>query len=69
MQCKYAPELLDFASATLQSGTHDEEVPGGFLVYTLMTKLPGKRLTASNFWERSREERDEIRAAFKEALL
>jgi hypothetical protein len=69
MQCKHAPRLLDFASDTLQPGTHEEEIAGGFIVYTLMTKMPGKRLTYENFWSRPLKHREEIRAAFKEALL
>jgi hypothetical protein len=69
MKCKYAPWLLDFASDTLQAGTHEEEIAGGFIVYTLMTKMPGKRLTCENFWGRSLKDREEIRAAFKKALL
>tara|TARA_R110002003_G_scaffold279_16_gene18139 strand:+ start:8213 stop:8542 length:330 start_codon:yes stop_codon:yes gene_type:complete len=69
MQCKHAPRLPHFASDTLQPGTHEEEIAGGFIVYTLMTKMPGKRLTCENFWSRPLKDREEIRAAFKEALL
>jgi hypothetical protein len=69
MQCKHAPRLLDFASDTLQAGTHEAEIAGGFIVYTLMTKMPGQRLTYENFWSRPLKHREEICAAFKEALL
>ncbi|KAL1962842.1 hypothetical protein VTN77DRAFT_9117 [Rasamsonia byssochlamydoides] len=40
-------------------------IPGGFLVYILMEKLPGIRL--DNVWSLDREERDEVRKSFKEA--
>lgn len=69
LECKHAPALLDVAIKTMQPGTHEEEIPGGYLVFLLMTKLPGKRITYRDFWGLSLQERDEIRNAFKEALL
>ena len=69
LECKHAPALLDVAIRTVQSSTHEEAIPGGYLVFLLMTKLPGKRITYRDFWGLSLQERDEIRNAFKEALL
>jgi hypothetical protein len=41
---------------------------GGYVFYTIMTKLPGKHIMYHDFFRRPLEERDKIRAAFKEAL-
>jgi hypothetical protein len=68
LACEHAAELLGFFISDVDLGTHSEEIAGGFLVYTFMTKLPGKRITYQDFFNRPLAERDEIRAAFKEAL-
>ena len=50
-------------------------VPGGYLVFILMEKVPGKPL--DNFWTdnsqvgpaMTRLQRDEVRAAFRKTLM
>lgn len=69
MQCEHAPRLIDFVISTLQPGIHYQEVPGGFVVYTFMTKLPGTRMKYHDFWNRTLEERNKIRGAFKVAIM
>lgn len=67
--CQSAPHLLDFIEADVQPGMHNEEMLGGYAIYTLMTKVPGSTLSYDSFCKKSRFERDEIRRAFKDALM
>jgi hypothetical protein len=69
MECEHAPALLDTIISQLQAGIYEDAITGGYVVFILMTKLPGKCLSHCNFWDMSLQERDEIRGAFKEALL
>jgi hypothetical protein len=41
---------------------------GGYVVFILMTKVPGKQLSRKDYWGLSLAERDAIRAAFRVAL-
>lgn len=41
---------------------------GGFLTWTIMTRVPGERLTPSMFWEEPFWQRERIRQAFKTAI-
>lgn len=43
-------------------------VPGGYLVYILMEKVPGREV-AEIWLDISNEEKDSLRKCFKEALL
>ncbi|KAF3385693.1 hypothetical protein DPV78_012595 [Talaromyces pinophilus] len=61
-KCKSAPKLLNWKKEIQDdSGL----VPGGFLVYLIIEKLPGIILSRARFWELSRTERDKIRDAFE----
>jgi hypothetical protein len=42
-------------------------LPGGYIVYILMELLPGEPL--EYFWELPLKERDEVRKAFRTALV
>jgi hypothetical protein len=42
-------------------------VPGGYLVYLVVSKLPGVRISRDDYWNLSRKQRDEVRDAFKVA--
>ncbi|KAL8946994.1 MAG: hypothetical protein Q9222_006676 [Ikaeria aurantiellina] len=47
-------------------------MPGGYIVYILMTKLSAEPLDICSYWEEhrfAREDRDEIRTAFRKAYL
>lgn len=55
---------------TLHAWKHEKQgtqmwIPGGFIVYILMEKLPGMRL--DDIWSLERKERYEVRKSFKEA--
>lgn len=70
MNCPYTPKLL---SVLRQVQDSTMWVPGGWLVFVLMEKVPGVPL--NNFWYPSKEkpamtrsQRDEVREAFKRAL-
>jgi hypothetical protein len=67
-KCKSAPWLLDIAESPVQPGTHENEIVGGYMIWILMTKLPGERITYSTFCGKSLSERQEIRDAFRDAL-
>jgi hypothetical protein len=43
-------------------------MPGGFLHYLLIEKLEGLQLSRDLFWTLDRDERDQIRVAFKDAF-
>ncbi|KAL3492840.1 hypothetical protein BJX62DRAFT_235782 [Aspergillus germanicus] len=47
---------------------NDETVSGGFLHYLLIEKLEGLQLSRDLFWILDRDERDQIRVAFKDAF-
>ena len=70
-KCPAAPSLLavkkDKQREPLLSGAHAREengespwVPGGYIVFILMEKLPGRDLFHLSEWGFSLEERDEV---------
>jgi len=61
--CSYAPQLQNYKQI---KQTKAGIVPGGYICYFLMNKLPGISL-GTCFWDLNRGERDDIRAAFKKA--
>lgn len=61
-RCSSAPKLLKYKQ---DRQDRDMSVPGGYIVYILMDRLPGVRL--NDFWARDATERQEIRDAFKVA--
>ncbi|KAJ9193123.1 hypothetical protein DTO021D3_3847 [Paecilomyces variotii] len=64
--CPSTPKLL--ASKVDTQGPQDL-VPGGFIVYLLMEKLPCCRLEDEVFWNLDESERADIRQKFKEAWI
>ncbi len=47
-------------------------MPGGYIAYILMTKLPGEPLDLNVFWNEdvyTKADRDEVRKAFKESYM
>lgn len=69
--CEHTPHLLaiaeDYSSPEL-SHVSEEMMPWGYMVFILMTKVPGKRVDYHEYWALSHAERDDIRAAFRDAL-
>jgi hypothetical protein len=61
--CQSAPRLLD-VKKEIQS--EEDEFPGGYVMYILMTFLPGN--PPYDFWELPRVEKARIQKAFKEAI-
>jgi len=61
--CQFAPRLLDFKKELQRE---DDDFPGCYVVWILMTFLPGS--PPCDFWELPREEKARIQKAFKEAL-
>jgi hypothetical protein len=65
----YTPHLLAYVCEKVWEELDVLGMVGGYVVYTIMTKLPGTRLNYKTYWEFPLEKREEVRAAFKEALL
>lgn len=70
VQCPYTPKLL---SLSRREQDLTMWVPGGWLTFILIEKLPGQ--SPMNFWCATKDrpamtlsQRNEVRAAFKEAL-
>ncbi|RFU28707.1 hypothetical protein B7463_g7605, partial [Scytalidium lignicola] len=60
--CRSAPTLVNYMQHSQDTNSW---VPGGYLLYLLMTKCPGKPI--EKFQEKYDAEREEIRHAFKTA--
>lgn len=61
----HAPRLVDYKHV-LQGP--DGPMPGGYMTYTVMTKMPGDSLHNLYFWGMPAEEREEVVREFLEAL-
>jgi hypothetical protein len=61
----YTPVLVNFKTATQPA---DGPLPGGFLTFLVMTKMPGDSLFNLYYWGMSAEERKEITEKFVPAL-
>lgn len=69
LDCAYTPQFLDNAAYRLKADIDKQGMEGGFMIAVLMTRVPGKQITYDMFWNLNQEKRDEIREAFKTALL
>ena len=67
--CVHAPQLIDCMGVQLPLGIDPQIMVGGYAIFILMTKLPGSHLRWEDFWEKTEAEREEIRQAFKVALM
>lgn len=61
----HAPRLVGFKQSVQGE---DGPLPGGYISYTVMNKLPGDTLFNIGFWGRSEGERAEITQKFLEIL-
>lgn len=61
--CSCTPKLLDYRISTQ---TKDQYVPGGYIAFILMEKVPGRNL--NNFHTFTLKERDEVRIAAARAI-
>ncbi|KAK2768798.1 hypothetical protein FQN54_000654 [Arachnomyces sp. PD_36] len=61
--CTCTPKLIDYE---IEAQGKNDNVPGGFRLYILMEKVPGRNLM--NFGELEMAERDQVRIAFAKAL-
>lgn len=62
-QCSVTPRLF---FALKEEQDNSMWIPGGYIYYTLMEKLPGQ--PPLDFWEWPREKRDEVRKAFTKSI-
>ncbi|RMZ67476.1 Vacuolar sorting-associated VPS28 [Pyrenophora seminiperda CCB06] len=70
VELAHAPRLLGFAGESTAKGVDDDEaMHEGYTVFMLMNKLPGVTLNEDKFWNKDEETREEIRRAFKVALM
>ncbi|KAF2751529.1 hypothetical protein M011DRAFT_473989 [Sporormia fimetaria CBS 119925] len=66
--CPYTPRLWAIASDDVDESVDEWGMVGGYALFMLMPKLPGRTLTRESFWALPVEKREEIRQAFSEAL-
>ena len=64
LRCEAAPLLLKYRREYQNDRQH---LSGGFLVYLVTKEMSGIRLCLEDYWTLSKEERAEIRQAFKTA--
>lgn len=69
LMCHSAPHFLELSESTVQPEMHVDGIIGGYFVAILMTQVPGGALRYDSFCKMQKIERDEIRDAFKEALM
>ncbi|XPS80049.1 hypothetical protein M3J09_012011 [Ascochyta lentis] len=67
--CVHSPQFMNNAMDCLMSGIDTQGMVGGFVVFILMTKVPGVQLSREILQSKTIEERNVIRKAFKTALL
>lgn len=68
--CPSAPWLIEIQTDKVSPGMHKEGMIGGYLVYTLMTRLPGSRIDGWWFHRTlTHAKKEEIRQAFKKAFM
>lgn len=70
--CSATPTLLAVKADTQDALNHPGLIspwwmPGGYIVYILMARIPAESLDISSFWSFSQNERDEVRSAFRKA--
>jgi len=61
----YGPQLVGFQIAVQGD---DGPMPGGYITYTVMTRIPGQAVLALSYWSMPFEEREQIQQKFLEAL-
>lgn len=70
--CSSTPSLLAVKIDAQEESVLDCWMPGGYIAYILMTKLPGEPLDLNVFWNENvytKADRDEVRKAFKESYM
>ncbi|KAF1828219.1 hypothetical protein BDW02DRAFT_260714 [Decorospora gaudefroyi] len=69
VDCAYTPHLLGYMADYMMDGVDDQAMAGGYTVFMLMNKISGEPLGHDLFWKKDVETREEIRRAFKVALM
>lgn len=65
----HTPRLIDTMITQLPPNVDEQGMTGGYAAFIVMNKVPGRRLKLEEFWDMNMEQRNELRQAFKEALL
>lgn len=68
-ECKNTPHLLGYSAEYISEGLDPNAMPKGYTAFILMTKAPGEALDYEMFWEKDEKTRENIRRAFKAALM
>lgn len=63
-KCNSTPILINYKKSEHEN---DSPLPGGYILFVVIRKLPGIRLSRDCYWNLRRNERNEICQAFKEA--
>jgi hypothetical protein len=61
--------MIGYAADYMLEGVDEQAMMGGYTVFMLMNKIPGEPLSYDMFWKKDEKTREEIRVAFKEALM
>lgn len=67
-RCSSTPRLLGFELDVLPPRVHRKAVAGGYMIFVLMTKVPGRQLSSGYLWGLTPAERENLRQDFENAL-
>ncbi|CAE7218915.1 hypothetical protein PTTW11_11104 [Pyrenophora teres f. teres] len=67
--CWSAPHLISYWEGSVPEGVDKHAIAGGYMKIMFMNKLPGDTLDRETFLEKTEETREDIRRAFKAALM
>ncbi|KAH7086529.1 hypothetical protein FB567DRAFT_444307 [Paraphoma chrysanthemicola] len=68
-QCATTPHSLDVVGDWQPPGVDRLGMPWGFSIFIVMTKVPGERVTSELLKNMTLDERNEVRASFKKAIM
>jgi hypothetical protein len=67
--CAYTPQLLTYAGYNVKEDIDSQGIVDGYMLFMLMTKVPGQPISSDYYWALPISKREEIRQAFKTALM
>jgi hypothetical protein len=57
-KCVYTPHILDISSGRNSTESDGLAMPDGYIVFIVMTKVPGESLTCDKYWGYTPEKRE-----------
>ena len=68
-KCSSVPHLIEYWEGIVQAGVDNLAIPGGYMKIMFMNKLPEESLDREKLRNKTEEMRENIRRAFKVALM